>query len=106
MDANYGDAIVWERMRGGDVDAWGILLDRHAARVHAFCSRLLGSQDAGEEVLSDVFLEAWRARRSFVVRGDSAVPIVLAIARRACQKRLRAEHRRARMSEHARDDAT
>lgn len=105
VDADYGDAIVWERMRGGDIDAWGILFDRHAARVHSFCSRFLGNQDVGEEVLSDVFLEVWRARRSFVVRGGSAIPIVLAIARRACQKKLRAESRQARLSARMRIDA-
>ncbi len=80
-------------MRAGDLDAWGLLFDKHAQRVYRFCSRFLGSPQDAEDVLSETFLEVWRSRRSFTVQGDSALPILLAIARRVGQKRLRSAQR-------------
>lgn len=96
------DVALWNRMRSGDLDAWGQLFDRHAQRVYRFCSRLLGSPQDAEDVLSDTFLEVWRSRRSFAVQGDSALPILLAIARRAGQKRLRSAQRLTRNDAFAR----
>ncbi|WP_427889129.1 RNA polymerase sigma factor [Kribbella sp. GL6] len=87
------DAVLWDRMRSGDLDAWGVLFDRHAARVYRFCVRFLGGSQDAEDTLSDTYLEVWRSRRSFTVRHDSALPILLAIARRAGQKRLRSARR-------------
>jgi len=87
------DAVLWDQMRSGDVDAWGVLFDRHAARVYRFCLRFLGGSQDAEDALSDTYLEVWRSRRSFTVRHDSALPILLAIARRAGQKRLRSGRR-------------
>lgn len=81
--------VLWNRMRSGDVDAWGLLFERHSPRVYRFCMRFLGDSSEAEEVLSEAFLEAWRSRRFFVIQDDSALPILLAIARRVCQKRLR-----------------
>jgi RNA polymerase sigma factor (sigma-70 family) len=89
------DAVLWSQMRSGDLDAWGLLFDRHAARIYRFCLRFVGSEDA-EDTLSDTYLEVWRSRRSFAVQGDTALPILLAMARRAGQKRLRSARRRAR----------
>lgn len=87
------DAVLWDRMRSGDLDAWGMLFERHAARIYRFCLRFVGGVHDAEDTLSDTYLEVWRSRRSFTVRGDSALPILLAIARRAGQKRLRIAYR-------------
>ena len=73
-------------MREGDITALGVLFDRHAERVHAYCARSAGDVVDPEDTLSETFLEAWRSRRSFVVRDGSALPILLAIAKRVVQK--------------------
>jgi RNA polymerase sigma factor (sigma-70 family) len=93
MNAEAADAVLWDSMRSGDLDSWGFLFERYSSRVYRFCVRFLGSSQEAEEVLSEAFLEVWRSRRSFVVRDDSALPILLAIARRACQKRTRSLQR-------------
>jgi len=92
------EAVLWSRMRSGDRDAWGDLFERHSGRVYRFCVRFLGNPEEAEEALSETFLEVWRARRSFVVADDSALPILLAIARRVGQKRLRSLQRQQRTS--------
>jgi len=92
------EAVLWSRMRSGDRDAWGDLFERHSGRVYRFCVRFLGNPEEAEEALSETFLEVWRARRSFVVADDSALPILLAIARRVGQKRLRSLQREQRTS--------
>jgi RNA polymerase sigma factor (sigma-70 family) len=96
IDEHAADAALWNQMRSGDTDAWGLLFDRHAQQVYRFCSRILNSPHEAEDALSEAFLEVWRSRRSFTVYGDSALPILLAIARRACQKRLRSAQRHTR----------
>lgn len=93
MTGAVADVDLWNQMRAGDLEAWGILFDRHAQRVFRFCSRFLGGSQDAEDVLSETFLEVWRSRRSFDVQGDSALPILLAIARRSAQKRLRSAQR-------------
>jgi RNA polymerase sigma factor (sigma-70 family) len=87
------DAVLWNQMRSGDLEAWGLLFDRHAARIYRFCLRFVGGSQDAQDTLSDTYLEVWRSRRSFTVQGDSALPILLAIARRAGQKRLRSARR-------------
>ena len=93
VTAQTADDALWSRMRAGDVEAWGVLFERHSALVYRFCVRFLGSADEAEDVLSDVFLEAWRARSSFVVHEGGVLPILLAVARRCCQKRRRSNQR-------------
>ncbi len=87
------DAELWLSCRKGSLDALGQLFDRHHARVYRYCLRLVFVADDAEDCLSEAYLEAWRARRSFQVR-DSALPVLLAVAKRIVQKRQRADVRR------------
>ena len=87
------DAELWQSCRRGSLDALGQLFERHHARVYRYCLRRVFVADDAEDCLSETYLEAWRARRSFEVR-DSAVPVLLAVAKRVVQKRQRADVRR------------
>lgn len=87
------DSMLRDSMRSGDVDAWGLIFDRHAQRAYRFGSRFVGDRAEAEDVLSDTFLEVWRSLKSFKVHGESALPILLAISRRVCQKRARTSGR-------------
>lgn len=82
--------------------ALGVLFDRHADRLFRYCQRAASPADA-EDVLSETFVEAWRSRRSFVVRGDSALPILLAIGKRVLQKHARSAERSRRREAHSAD---
>ena len=55
----------------GDRDALGTLYDRHAPAMLAVGQRVLGSAREAEDLVQDVFLEAWhRARHYDAARGS------------------------------------
>lgn len=89
-----GDSDLWQVMSRGDMSALGEIFDRHSNRVYKFLVRFLASPHDAEDALSDVFVEVWRSRRSFALEGDSALPILFAIARRVGQKHHRSATRR------------
>lgn len=57
---------MWERSRAGDADAFGLLFERHARAIYNYCFRRLGDWAAAEDMLSLVFLEAWRRRDKYL----------------------------------------
>lgn len=59
MTPSDGDVIA--RVLAGDVDAFGILMDRYQGRFARFATRMLGTREDAEEALQDAFLRAYRA---------------------------------------------
>lgn len=62
--------VTVRRAQQGDPEAFGILYDAHAPRIHAVCLRLAGDPREAAELVQDVFVRAWERLESF--RGDSA----------------------------------
>jgi RNA polymerase sigma-70 factor (ECF subfamily) len=60
-----------QRRRTEDVDAFESLYREHAPRLYALASRMSGSPAEGEDLLQDIFLQAYRKLDGF--RGDAAV---------------------------------
>ncbi|MCP9487145.1 MAG: hypothetical protein MSC30_14950, partial [Gaiellaceae bacterium MAG52_C11] len=56
------DAVLWRRARVGDADAFGLLFERHSDAIYNYCFRRIGDWAIAEDLLSVVFLEAWRRR--------------------------------------------
>ena len=56
------DDVLWERPRGGDAEAFTALFERHATVIYNYCFRRIAGWSAAEDLLSIVFLEAWRRR--------------------------------------------
>jgi len=54
------DVEVLRRVAQGEREALGILYDRHAGLMLALALRILGVRRDAEDLLHDVFLEAWR----------------------------------------------
>jgi RNA polymerase sigma-70 factor (ECF subfamily) len=54
------DALLVERLSRGDREALAELYDRHSARVFGLALRLLGNREQAEDLVHEVFLEAWR----------------------------------------------
>jgi RNA polymerase sigma-70 factor, ECF subfamily len=54
------DIHLLGRVRAGDREAFAGLFDRHAPTVLALLVRILGTRAEAEEVLQEVFLQAWR----------------------------------------------
>jgi RNA polymerase sigma-70 factor, ECF subfamily len=65
--------------------------------LRAFCARRTGSTDAADDLVSIVFLEAWRRRGDVELIDSNALPWLYGIARRTMQHRWRTalRHRRA-----------
>jgi RNA polymerase sigma factor (sigma-70 family) len=91
------DGELWRRARQGEPECFGVLFDRHGEAVRAFCARRTGSVDAADDLVSIVFLEAWRRRAEVELIDGNALPWLYGIARRTMQHRRRTalRHRRA-----------
>src|SRR5215467_3124664 len=64
-------------------EAFGELFERHADRVYAHCVTRTGSWSMAEDLVSAVFLQAWRRRGEVRFSGDSALPWLLGVANNA-----------------------
>ena len=65
------DAELVSRCRNGDVGAFEVLYRQHAPRLYSLASRMAGSVDEGEDLLQEIFLQAYRKLGSF--KGDAAL---------------------------------
>lgn len=56
------------RARGGDTAAFGALVERHQARLHATLSRMTGDGDLAMDLAQDAFVRAWQRLDRFEER--------------------------------------
>ena len=89
------DAELWASSRAGDRDAFGALFDRHAKLIYNYCFRRVGSWATAEDMLSMVFLEAWR-RRNKDLSSDKVLPWLYGVATNVVRNQRRSERRFAR----------
>lgn len=59
------DSALVRRAQRGDPAAFGRLCDRHAALLRKVCARCLSGAGQPEDVVQEVFLEAWRKVRTY-----------------------------------------
>src|SRR5438270_5008928 len=59
------------RIQAGDGEAFEALYRQHSARIYTLASRMAGSPDDGEDLLQEIFLQAYRKLASF--KGDSSI---------------------------------
>ena len=59
------------RCQAGDVDAFEQLYARHSARIFSLAARMAGSLETGEDLLQEIFLQAYRKIGGF--KGEAAV---------------------------------
>jgi RNA polymerase sigma-70 factor (ECF subfamily) len=65
------DLELAARCRAGDAGAFEELYRQHARRLFGLVMRMIGSADEAEDLLQEVFLQAYRKLSGF--RGDSAL---------------------------------
>ena len=94
-------------VRRGDHEAFGALYDRHGPLIYRYCYRHGVDPSQAEDLLSIVFLEAWRCRERIAVVDGSARAWLLGVAKNLTRARARAHRRHAvalRRYAHAQDD--
>ncbi|MDX3662851.1 RNA polymerase sigma factor [Streptomyces sp. ID05-26A] len=73
------DEELWGQVRTGESEAFGLLFERHAQAVFAYCLRRTGTWAVAEDLVSVVFMETWRKRTSVTVE-DSLLPWLYTVA--------------------------
>ena len=86
------DSDLWSRARTGDTAAFGSLFERHAPTIYNYCFRRVGNWSAAEDLVSVVFLEAWRRVDKPLPKGKE-LPWLFGIATNVVRNRRRAERR-------------
>lgn len=90
------DAVLLGRVARGDAAAFATLFDRHSSAVLGLLVRMMGRRPEAEELLQDVFLQAWREADRY--RPESASPKgwLLMMARSRAVDRIRSRGARER----------
>jgi len=78
----------------GDVDAFDILYDRHAAYINGVCYQFLRSREEAEEVLQEVFLELWDGRLRYRPGLAALTTWLFRVVKNRCLDRLKSSARR------------
>jgi RNA polymerase sigma factor (sigma-70 family) len=86
------DSALWARSRAGDSRAFGVLFERHAKTIYNFCFRRVGDWSVAEDLLSVVFLEAWR-RRGKELPAGKVLPWLYGIATNVVRNGRRSQRR-------------
>lgn len=89
------DERLVERMARGDREALAVLYDRYAGKVMGLGCQVLGDRHAAEDLVHEVFLDAWRQAGQFdAERGSVATWLLLRARSRAIDRRRSAARRR------------
>jgi len=86
--AAQSDIDLLTRIRAGDQLALQTLYGRHHVKVFRFALRLVRSEPAAEDVVSEVFIDVWRNAAGFEGRSEASTWL-LAIARNKALSLLR-----------------
>lgn len=96
MTTPTDEATLIDLSRGGDLDAFNMLIAAYQDRVYNLCLRMLGSQQPAEDVTQEAFISAFKNVRR--MRGPSVKSWLLRIASNACIDELRRRQRHPQVS--------
>jgi RNA polymerase sigma-70 factor (ECF subfamily) len=66
------DESQWlEAARGGDGDAFTLIVGRYQAEIFRYCARMLRNEAEGEEMAQETFVRAWQSLSGF--RGEASL---------------------------------
>lgn len=88
------DEVLWRAVvTQNNAAAFGAIYDRHCDAIFRFLGRRVDSRELAEDLLSTVFLEAWRCRRRARLDNGSPLPWLFGIARMILRRNARTAHR-------------
>lgn len=110
LGVDPSDELLWRSACSGDADAFEVVFRRHCDAVHTQCARRSGSYEAADDLVSKVFLEAWRNRERVRFVEGSLCPWLLVVASNVARNHVRGQARYAAMTRRlpipGRDDAS
>jgi RNA polymerase sigma-70 factor (ECF subfamily) len=83
-----------ERIAAGEMDAAAELYDRYAAQVYALARRIVRNDGDAEDVVQEVFSQAWRTADRYDSRRGSVIGWLLTITRTRAIDKIRARQAR------------
>jgi RNA polymerase sigma-70 factor (ECF subfamily) len=89
-DELVADAQLAERIRAGQVEALGLLYDRHAGVALATALRVVGKRDEAEDVVQDAFVAVWQKIDRYDAARGSLRGWIMTIVRNRAIDRVRA----------------
>lgn len=93
MSTGIDDAVLLERVVGGDREAFTVLMGRHQDRIFSVCLRMMGNRASAMDATQETFLTLFRKANQY--RGGASVGTWLyRIAINNCYDLLRKERRR------------
>ena len=95
IQSGPSDEALVARVAGRDPEALSCLYDRYRAVVFSLALRILRDRAEAEEVLTDVFFQAWRSAPGFDPLRGSVSSWLMNLGRSRAIDRLRARSRRA-----------
>jgi len=99
-------SALLQRLAVGDVDALGSLYDLHAPVALALAQRILRNRQESEDLVHDVFLEAWAHAADFdPARGSVRSWLLMRVRSRALDRIKSARSRESTLAEHIRSSA-